>query len=250
LLHRFVPRALVGADRATRGFRTRFRRTAAIARVVHGEGIEIGAAVSPAAVPPGVRVTYVDRYPVEVLREDPELAGFEVPAPDVIDRAEELSSFADDSLDFVLAFSVLEHVEDPIGMLRAAYRVVRPGGAIVVSAPDKRYINDVNRELTPFEHLVRDTVEGPAVSREAHFREVGRSKAGLDGAALEAFVAKKLETSGHTHFHVWDARSFLRFATRAIDYLGADMEIIEFAAYDHECLLVLEVRKGLDPRAG
>ncbi len=47
--------------------------------------------------------------------------------------------FATGSLDAVLLNEVIEHVRDDKGTLREACRVVRPGGHVVIFAPNRRY---------------------------------------------------------------------------------------------------------------
>ncbi len=223
---------------------TRARRSLAIERHVTGSGIEIGAGAAPAIVPPGVRVTYVDKYDIETQRADPELAHLVFAAPDVIDEAETLKTFADQSQHFVLAFSVLEHVQDPIGTVRSFMRVLCPGGVAIVSVPDKtRYRLDTPRPLTTFEHLVRDAREGPAVSVSDHFREFGAVWYGMEGQKLQDFVENQVAVGGHCHFHVWDGESFLRFLLDARAEVGIDYELIELSRHGVETLIVLR-RKG------
>lgn len=223
---------------------TRFRRSFAIERHVRGRGLEVGAAASPATIPLGTRVTYVDKYSLETLREDPELSGLTVRAPDVLDSAETLATFEDDSQDFVLGFSLFEHVQDALGTLGAFHRVCRNGGSVVISVPDKRhYQPDRERPVTTFDHFVRDYEEGPAWSRADHFREVGRMVQGLHGAELERFVADSVARDAHTHFHVWEPDSFLGFLLQGKAILKRDYDIREFASYGHELLTVLTVRK-------
>jgi SAM-dependent methyltransferase len=43
--------------------------------------------------------------------------------------------FADESFDLVLAFDIIEHVEDDLGMLQGLGRVLKPGGAIAIHVP-------------------------------------------------------------------------------------------------------------------
>jgi SAM-dependent methyltransferase len=49
--------------------------------------------------------------------------------------AGEMLPFADRSFDAVLAFEVLEHVEDDTGLLAEIARVTRPNGVLLVSGP-------------------------------------------------------------------------------------------------------------------
>jgi SAM-dependent methyltransferase len=241
----YVAPAVVRGVRLASGLaETRMRRSFAAEAHVRGAGIEIGAAATPALVPLGCRVKYVDKYPGSVLRADAELSGLTVRDPDVVDSAETLSTFADDSQDFVLAFSLLEHVQDALGAIRSFVRVTRSGGTVVVTVPDKRYYGpDRGRPLTTFEHFERDFREGPEGSKADHFREVGRIRRKLEGDALERFVAEQTYNDAHTHFHVWDAESFVDFLLRGKRLLGLDYELKEFASYGHEVLVVLKVHK-------
>jgi ubiquinone/menaquinone biosynthesis C-methylase UbiE len=45
----------------------------------------------------------------------------------VVDDGARLASFADGSLDFVVANHMLEHAEDPIAALKHQLRVLKPG---------------------------------------------------------------------------------------------------------------------------
>lgn len=221
---------------------SRMRRTAAVQRYVRGRGLEIGAAASPSVVPLGCHVTYVDKYPYEVLVADPELARLHITAPDILASAEHLEGVAPRSQDFVIAFSMIEHAQSPLHMLETLCRVTRPGGAIILSAPNKdHYHPDQARALTTFDHLISDYVEGPEVSYEAHLYESGSTHHGLSGDALEAFVARLKREDGHTHFHVWNADTFLDMIVRAKEYLQLPVTLKEFATYGHETLVVWRV---------
>src|SRR5687767_14257185 len=74
VLRRVVPHGLRALAWLANRARTRVRRSFAIQRHVRGEGLEIGAAVSPSVVPVACSVRYVDKFEATVLREDPELA--------------------------------------------------------------------------------------------------------------------------------------------------------------------------------
>jgi ADP-heptose:LPS heptosyltransferase/predicted SAM-dependent methyltransferase len=59
--------------------------------------------------------------------------------PDVEADADDLKMFADNALDFVFSSHTLEHVEDPFRHLKEWWRVIKPGGHLVLYLPDKDY---------------------------------------------------------------------------------------------------------------
>lgn len=210
-------------------------------RNVRGSGLEIGPAVSPSILPPGTQVRYVDKYDVQSLAQDPSLRGLRIVQPDILASADALDPVETDSQDFVLAFHVMEHVEDPLAMIQHLCRVTRPGGTIILSVPDKRATSDRHRPPTTFEHLVQDHENGPEGSREDHFREVGRLNFGLEDEALDAYVAENERTGGHTHFHVWTPETYREHLLRAREYLGVSYEMVESRSVGGEVLCVLRV---------
>ena len=113
-------------------------RAALAARFLSGRGIEIGALDCPLPLPACASARYVDRADATELRRlYPELAESELVNPDVIENGETLSSFAADSLDFIIANHMLEHCENPLGTLRNHLRVVRPGGILYYAIPNR-----------------------------------------------------------------------------------------------------------------
>jgi predicted SAM-dependent methyltransferase len=217
------------------------------ARYLHGDGIEIGALHQPLAVPPAARVRYVDRLDVDGLRRHyPELSELPLVAVDVIDDGEALTAFADASVDFVIANHFIEHTQSPLATLRSHLRVLRPGGVVYLAVPDKRRTFDVDREVTPLEHVVRDLDDGPRWSRAQHFGEWARH---VDHAAdVEAHAAQLMADDYSIHFHVWTPQAFTELLDHARDALGMPFAVEELQGNGFEFIAIL--RRTPVPFAG
>lgn len=213
---------------------------------LRGVGIEIGALNLPLRVPPAVHVTYVDYLPIETLRVHHAhllAAGSTLVAPDVVDDGERLESFADGSLDFVIANHFVEHSEDPIGTLAAHLRVVRPGGRLFMAVPDKRWTFDVDRPVTPLEHLVKDHADGPEGSREDHYREWARFVDKVPSEDVERHARDIARRRFSIHFHVFTPNSYVEMLAHCMAS-GLPMELEHFQQNESEFITV--VRKA-DP---
>src|SRR3972149_10541180 len=142
------------------------------ARFLHGLGIEIGPLNLPVETDKRCcRVKYVDRLtPDEVKRRFPELKDVDIIPPDIIfDVAlDGLSPIADNSLDFVIASHLHEHVPNPLGLIKECYRVLRNNGVLYLAAPDKNYTFDRDRQRTTLTHLIHDLENDTMTVDEAH----------------------------------------------------------------------------------
>ena len=206
------------------------------ARWLRGAGIEIGALDNPLAVPAGVEVRYVDRVPTERLHEQyRELAGATFVPTSIIGDAQDLSALADESVDFVIANHLIEHLENPIRGLAEMARVVRPGGVLYMALPDPRVTFDVDRELTSVDHLLDEYRNGTQHTREAHFTEwVERAEKNVEWMRKAQVktgperVAELLELDYSIHFHVWRPDTFLELLVVAMREAGLQLELVEF----------------------
>ncbi len=212
-----------------------FEKRRRLALWLSGRGIEIGALHQPLELPPDVRVTYVDHLPVEKLRAHyPELGDVNLVPVDVIGTAEDLSSFADASLDFVIANHLFEHLEYPIKALFEFQRVLRPGGVLYLALPDKRLTFDKKRELTTVEHLIQEQREGLAEkNRRAHYLDWAENVDGKEpGAATEEHADHLMAIPYSIHFHVWRPDTFLDFLSAVRREFPITLQPVQFAAVE------------------
>lgn len=66
-------------------------------------------------------------------------------AADIVAQADDLSMFADESMDFVFSSHVLEHMEDMGNTLAEWWRVIRPGGYLVLYLPHKDFYPNIGQ---------------------------------------------------------------------------------------------------------
>lgn len=172
---------------------------------ISGSGIEVGALNSPLLIPVGAEVKYVDfETPAELDNHYPELNDTAITRPDIISDMETLHGIHDSSQDFVIANHVLEHCEDPIKAIKNTARVLRSNGVAYFAIPDKRFTFDVDRDVTPLEHLIRDHEKGPDVSLREHYEDWCHHVDKLQGNEFSDKLALLLKLRSNIHFHVWE----------------------------------------------
>ena len=204
-----------------------------------GHGVEMGAGHAPFPVPPGVQVSYVDRWdPAENSRLFPELAETpDFPKPDVVADldVDRLSALEDESQDFVIASHVIEHLANPLKMLVEMYRVLRPGGLLVLLVPDRHLTFDSLREPTPLAHLVQEYDSDIREVDDAHVTDfiIGLLRSNGDQREFSELVAERTpdEIEHHrrrsVHAHVWNQQEFEEVLTFAGDELDVRFEVVD-----------------------
>lgn len=186
-----------------------------LTRRLRGRGLELGALHVPLDLSSsGVEeVRYVDRMPEEKLREHyPELRQLPLVHVDIIDDAGVLSSIADNSLDFIIANHLIEHMPDPIGAILCWLGKLRPEGLLYMAVPDKRRTFDRARPLTTLEHLIADHTAPPQERRRMDrqaFYEWSRLVNKTPEDRVEEQVRRLLETDYSIHYHTFTYRSML-----------------------------------------
>lgn len=213
-------------------------------KYLNGRGIEIGALQNPLNLE-GLdikEIKYVDRLSVKDLREHyPELEKLNLVDPDIVDDCEVLSKVKDDSLDFIIANHLIEHLSDPLTTLSRWYTKLKKNGVIFLAVPDKRRTFDKERELTTLEHLIIDSNLDPETRKvldKRHFYEWAifvQKKTGAE-ALKSAEDLYKEEYSVHYHTYIFEffqeVINYLRKNTKAkykiLDYSHTPKDSNEF----------------------
>jgi SAM-dependent methyltransferase len=186
--------------------------------------LEIGAFHQPAPIPKHCTIEYGDALPrEEIIKLFPELnLGAEalVKVHHICDLDKDgLSIFPPGTFDFVILNHVIEHVANPIFVAGELFRVTKPGGHVVISAPDKRFTFDASRNLTAFEHLLEEYQKGVKEVTEEHYLDF------LRGVHPELFQLEPKQfqeclngaKKRREHAHVWDSKSFTEFMQKSLE---------------------------------
>lgn len=194
-----------------------------------GHGLEVGAMHNPTPLPTaGCQVDYFDVVTrAEAMALFPEVApeSFRIEPKYLGDLdAGGLDQIADEAFDFVILNHVIEHLANPIRAVAALFRIVRKGGLVVIACPDKRYTFDRNRDLTEFNHLLKEYEAGVSEVADDHYLDF------LAGVHPELMTSPPEVLAVHVqnvrqrreHAHVWDSASFREFLVRSCALLNID----------------------------
>jgi SAM-dependent methyltransferase len=229
----------------TKGALLRWLENRYLARYLHGSGMEIGALWRRFHLPQKVRVWYVDRLNRDDLeRHYPDLKD-SIVSPDLLAEAAQLP-VRPNSLDFLIASHVLEHLPFPLMALQSWYEALAPGGVLLLKVPDKRYTFDVHRSRTPLAHLVDEHQNPERFDKRAHYADWiagGGHTASMPG--FPQAVQDLMDQEYSIHFHVWiddDVRDIIDF-TRQRMSMEWDTVVFWGAHFYRKETTVLLVRK-------
>ena len=200
--------------------------------LLQGCGLEIGALHQPALIPENCEVVYCDAISKEEAAQHfPEVdANLFVDVDYICDLDREaLSQFKEHQFDFVILNHVIEHVANPIKVVRDLFRVVKVGGSVVISAPDKRYSFDVKRDNTSFEHLWNEyELNITAVTDEHYLDFLKGVHPDIIAHCSDADINHHIENvrRRREHAHVWDSNTFQSFLDECISRLSISADCI------------------------
>lgn len=195
------------------------------ARSMTGHGLEIGALGNPMSLPFAASVLYSDVLTAEQI--DTMYPGGR--HPDIVSDSERFPTVAPETLDFVVANHVLEHLTDPLKALMEWHRILKPRGRLLLTVPDKRYTFDHRRKRTSLKHLKEDhqSSASPQARNECHLIEWAEHVEGLtpDSPEFSAWVTGQKRRGYAVHNHVWVLQDVL--------------EILSYLRRTHGLLFVL-----------
>lgn len=208
---------------------------------IKGSGIEIGALHNPLRITSSAKVKYVDRMTITELRKQyPELDTQELVDIDIIDDGEQLTKIIDSTQDFVIANHFLEHCQNPIGAIRNMLRVLKQGGILYLSIPDKRYSFDTDRPITSIDHLLKDYYEDPEWSKRQHLEEwVKHIDKIKDDAEAEQRILHLMNLDYSIHYHAWTQTEMLELIVTLKKRLQFNFEVALICKNMGEVIIIL-----------
>jgi SAM-dependent methyltransferase len=158
---------------------------------------------------------------------------------------EKLSMKVKGLYDFVIMNHVIEHVANPLAVFLELFNVVKTGGVIIISDPDKEFTFDNARELTSFEHLLEEFKSGVSYVEDDHYLDfIQHTAPEIYNSGDKKLLSSALKSARdrREHAHVWNSESFIEFLQESIKYLELDVQVetISIAKYNNfECFVVL-----------
>lgn len=192
---------------------------------LQGQGLEIGALHQPATIPKNCTIKYCDVCSrEEAILHFPELKLSDLVKVDFICDLDTqgLTVFSTEQFDFVIFNHVIEHIANPIKIISELFRILKSQGHLVISAPDKNFTYDKNRNLTPFSHLVAEYQNKVIEVTDDHYldflRAVYPQLFNPEAKEIQTWLAQVKQRREHAH--VWDSPAFAEFMLNSLELLN------------------------------
>ena len=217
--------------------------------IFEGKGLDLGPWHVPFETPMGTTET-VERYSLEDLKNVfhnlPENEFNNLPTPDYVSDFdfEFLKQFTNDSRDFIIASHLLEHLAQPFKLIHDIYRVLKPGGILMIALPDKRNTFDSKRELMNLSHFIEDIKQNLTIEDINHLKDYTVNVLNLKDDDLSREVIDSILQESY-HVHAFTDYSFVTILNEMQKILGFGFELvsasksIESSARYEEFILIL-----------
>lgn len=205
------------------------------ASVLSGYGLEVGAGAAPFPAPLRCRVVYGDRlsHSTLVRKRYTGQAEEQIVWPDIQTDFDTLVGVGDESLDFVIGCHVIEHTRNPIGVFKAAWDKLRPGGHLLLVVPDRDRTFDRTRPVTSLEHMIADYERPDRVRDYQHYEEFYTLAFETPQSERAAIVDREFAQEGDIHYHVWTYESFMAMVAHVDRNVVKWSEIVSHGPLSH-----------------
>ncbi|MBT5909790.1 MAG: glycosyltransferase [Opitutae bacterium] len=215
------------------------RKRICLYSLLRGNGLEIGAFEHPAIIPDYCKVKYCDvLHKNDAIKLFPEINEANLPEIDYIINLDEtgLNDFSSNSYDFIIINHVIEHLYNPIKALSECFRVLKKGGLIVISVPDKEYTFDRDRPLTEYNEIVErwksrnyeaTLIDYMDIINYIHKDYIHKSESEIHDL-LQSFKNRR------EHLNIWNSKSYSQFMESSLKLLSINaLPIKEYYASDN-----------------
>jgi ubiquinone/menaquinone biosynthesis C-methylase UbiE len=217
-------------------------------KYISGKGIEIGAQGNPLQVDIGTAVvTYIDRLSPEQNKNLHNLKAQELIPVDVFTEADDLRMFSNESVDFVIANHLLEHIPDPISAIKEWLRIIKDKGTLFLSVPNyccNEY--DFQRRPEKLSHIIDDFENKTKDKKEEHWKDFVEIVDGImpNSPEFKDVLHKQYRAiDNRSHMHVYNKE----LINEIIDYvrtnLSSKLQVIDSLSFSYSFEIILIIKK-------
>jgi len=150
----------------------------------------------------------------------------------------DLAQVADSTYDFVLSSHNLEHFANPVKALKEWYRVLKPGGALILVLPYYRDIFDHQRKPTSVEHMLDDFAQETGEDDLTHLPEILEKHdltMDIGAGSIDDFHKRSLENYSNRclHHHVFDEHN----SRKLLSKVGFKVLSLDLVVFPHILIL-------------
>lgn len=199
------------------------------------------------------REGFLKRFPEAASEIDgfPERVAYKIN----FDRDRFVDLIGENSLDFIVANHVLEHLVNPLDFLEQCYKLLKPGGIAYIALPDKRLTFDCYRRRTPLSDVVdRYRANVTEVDEDRIIEYINQTaveklyhgeRPAFGRSAVNFADVIKVHRERSIHVNVWTLDDFVQMLMFLGRDAGCPFELIDGSCHHIEFALVL--RKADSP---